>query len=179
MAGNSFTTRYTEKSRVLKNEIQVYSAISAAANADKWVALWDTGATGSCISHKVVVKLGLLPVSIKTARTPQGSFDAPCYYINLILPNGVKIEKLQVMECVPQDWDLLIGMDIISRGDFAVSNHEDRTVFSFRMPSLDEMDFVNNSYLHPVVKQGVAPGRNSPCPCGSGKKYKNCCGKYK
>jgi len=21
------------------------------------------------------------------------------------------------------------------------------------------------------------PGRNSPCPCGSGKKYKNCCGK--
>jgi uncharacterized protein YecA (UPF0149 family) len=20
-------------------------------------------------------------------------------------------------------------------------------------------------------------GRNSPCPCGSGKKYKNCCGK--
>ena len=22
-----------------------------------------------------------------------------------------------------------------------------------------------------------AIGRNSPCPCGSGKKYKNCCGK--
>lgn len=21
-------------------------------------------------------------------------------------------------------------------------------------------------------------GRNDPCPCGSGKKYKNCCGKY-
>ncbi|MDR1574293.1 MAG: SEC-C domain-containing protein, partial [Clostridiales Family XIII bacterium] len=20
-------------------------------------------------------------------------------------------------------------------------------------------------------------GRNDPCPCGSGKKYKNCCGK--
>ena len=23
------------------------------------------------------------------------------------------------------------------------------------------------------------PGRNDPCPCGSGKKYKNCCGKNK
>ena len=23
------------------------------------------------------------------------------------------------------------------------------------------------------------PGRNDPCPCGSGKKYKNCCGKDK
>ncbi|MBR6997252.1 MAG: SEC-C domain-containing protein [Prevotella sp.] len=21
------------------------------------------------------------------------------------------------------------------------------------------------------------PGRNEPCPCGSGKKYKNCCGR--
>jgi SEC-C motif-containing protein len=28
----------------------------------------------------------------------------------------------------------------------------------------------------PVVL-GVQPGRNDPCPCGSGKKYKKCCGK--
>jgi preprotein translocase subunit SecA len=27
----------------------------------------------------------------------------------------------------------------------------------------------------PVVK-GKQPGRNEPCPCGSGKKYKKCCG---
>ena len=26
-------------------------------------------------------------------------------------------------------------------------------------------------------KSKAAPGRNDPCPCGSGKKYKNCCGK--
>jgi len=24
---------------------------------------------------------------------------------------------------------------------------------------------------------GKKPGRNEMCPCGSGKKYKNCCGK--
>jgi preprotein translocase subunit SecA len=24
---------------------------------------------------------------------------------------------------------------------------------------------------------GKAPARNDPCPCGSGKKYKKCCGK--
>ena len=33
-----------------------------------------------------------------------------------------------------------------------------------------------------VVEQKTAKaetkiGRNSPCPCGSGKKYKNCCGR--
>ncbi|MBT4790226.1 MAG: hypothetical protein HON90_01535 [Halobacteriovoraceae bacterium] len=26
-----------------------------------------------------------------------------------------------------------------------------------------------------VTKQIIAPGRNSPCPCGSGKKSKRCC----
>ena len=29
----------------------------------------------------------------------------------------------------------------------------------------------------PYVKKDVEVGRNEPCPCGSGKKYKNCCGK--
>jgi preprotein translocase subunit SecA len=28
----------------------------------------------------------------------------------------------------------------------------------------------------PIRKTGPTPGRNDPCPCGSGKKYKNCCG---
>jgi preprotein translocase subunit SecA len=27
------------------------------------------------------------------------------------------------------------------------------------------------------VKADKRPGRNDPCPCGSGKKYKNCCGR--
>jgi uncharacterized protein YecA (UPF0149 family) len=26
------------------------------------------------------------------------------------------------------------------------------------------------------VLSGKKPGRNEPCPCGSGKKYKKCCG---
>ena len=29
----------------------------------------------------------------------------------------------------------------------------------------------------PVVREGPRVGRNDPCPCGSGKKYKKCCGK--
>ena len=29
----------------------------------------------------------------------------------------------------------------------------------------------------PVTSDGKKVGRNDPCPCGSGKKYKNCCGK--
>ena len=48
--------------------------------------------------------------------------------------------------------------------------------------------FKNNSYVDRVVKLPVKAlkeekvtfekvGRNDPCPCGSGKKYKDCCGK--
>jgi len=29
----------------------------------------------------------------------------------------------------------------------------------------------------PVKRDGDKVGRNAPCPCGSGKKYKKCCGK--
>jgi preprotein translocase subunit SecA len=31
--------------------------------------------------------------------------------------------------------------------------------------------------LTPVRREMPKVGRNEPCPCGSGKKYKNCCGR--
>lgn len=31
--------------------------------------------------------------------------------------------------------------------------------------------------VQPIQKGGQGTGRNDPCPCGSGKKYKKCCGK--
>ena len=27
-----------------------------------------------------------------------------------------------------------------------------------------------------IVREAARVGRNDPCPCGSGKKYKKCCG---
>jgi len=46
----------------------------------------------------------------------------------------------------------------------------------------DENDYYNNESQQPAVKRspvqaGPKIGRNDPCPCGSGKKYKNCHGK--
>jgi preprotein translocase subunit SecA len=42
------------------------------------------------------------------------------------------------------------------------------------MGSLDE---AFESRRHPVEAHPLKVGRNDPCPCGSGKKFKNCCGK--
>ncbi len=77
------------------------------------------------------------------------------------------------------DIDALIGMDILGAGDFAVTNHQGKTTFSFCCPSQRDIDFVAeikaSRKILPARSDKI--GRNSPCPCGSGKKYKKCCGK--
>jgi hypothetical protein len=109
--------------------------------------------------------------------TPSGK-DMPSnvYSVNLYLPNQVVIPKISVAEGIPNNCDMLIGMDVIKFGDFAVTNYNGRTTFSFRMPSMAEIDFVKHSYLIPITNDQKT-GRNDPCPCGSGKKYKLCCGR--
>jgi uncharacterized protein YecA (UPF0149 family) len=67
-------------------------------------------------------------------------------------------------------------MDVIARGDFALSNFNGKTTFSYRIPSVARTDYVKllesmRPAHHPKIN------RNDPCPCGSGKKYKNCHGK--
>ena len=54
--------------------------------------------------------------------------------------------------------------------------HRERSLFRF-----DEADgrwyFVEEANRKPApIVKGDQPGRNDPCPCGSGKKYKKCCG---
>ena len=39
------------------------------------------------------------------------------------------------------------------------------------------MDFIGDIGVTMPIIAEKKPGRNDPCPCGSGKKYKNCCGR--
>jgi uncharacterized protein YecA (UPF0149 family) len=46
------------------------------------------------------------------------------------------------------------------------------------MKAKTSIDMVTNKTEKTQAKtQGKLVGRNDPCPCGSGKKYKQCCGK--
>ena len=45
--------------------------------------------------------------------------------------------------------------------------------------SLDNGEQMKSEVNRTVVNEGPKVGRNDLCPCGSGKKYKNCCGKNK
>jgi len=54
-----------------------------------------------------------------------------------------------------------------------------RNIQRKKQKELDELQFVGGggaaTAQQPVVR-GRKVGRNEPCPCGSGKKYKKCCG---
>lgn len=52
------------------------------------------------------------------------------------------------------------------------AKNEKQTFASSRKDEVDEQP-----KSAPVVREERKIGRNEPCPCGSGKKYKNCCGK--
>ena len=73
------------------------------------------------------------------------------YYIDLYLPNHVLIRELPVMEGQPSGCDILIGMDVILKGDFAVSTFDNKTTFTFRVPSMKKIDFVQQSKLQDKI----------------------------
>jgi predicted aspartyl protease len=175
--GYYFTYRYKGITRHLITPAKV-EPINNKQNNIEIKALWDTGATFSLITQEVAIKLNLKPISKIMMSTPSDkNVPSNVYLINLYLPNNTMFPNLQVAEGVLNGCDMLIGMDVIINGDFAVTNNNGRTTFSFRMPSMVEIDFVKHSYLEPVRNEGPKTGRNDTCPCGSGKKYKHCCGK--
>ncbi len=64
------------------------------------------------------------------------------------------------------------GVQIVQRRDDEVIQTQlSQAAQSFKAP--EEEDNENTTPIH----KGEKIGRNDPCPCGSGKKYKNCCGK--
>ena len=150
----------------------------------KCTALWDTGATNTVITQRVAQSLGLKQTGVALVHHAAGQSFKPKYIVNIMLPNNVGIPFVEVTEGDLMGEDVLIGMDIITKGDFAITNVGGKTTFSFRIPSVETIDYCNQNNQPatqantPIVKP-KSPGRNDPCPCGSGKKYKHCCGRGK
>ena len=71
-------------------------------------------------------------------------YEVDTYSVNIFLPNFVAIPAVRVSlgTIGGSDIDVLLGMDIITIGDFAITNQEKKTTFSFRFPSLEKIDFV-------------------------------------
>ncbi len=107
-----------------------------------FVALWDTGATESVISQAVVDACGLSPIGMARVSHVAGDSWVEVYLVNIIPPNDVEFPLLSVTKGNLASVDVLIGMDIIGEGDFAVTNQHGGTKFTFRWPSTEDIDFV-------------------------------------
>ena len=144
-------------------------------------ALWDTGASRSVITKTTAAKLSLVPVGIADVHHADGTSKHPTHLVNFILPNNIGVPGLLVTESpnVVGGFGAIIGMDIISKGDFCITNYNRQTWLTFRIPSMLGVDYVQEH--NRKLKAAVPP--NSPCPCGatdsSGKprKFKKCHGK--
>ena len=139
----AFTTFFSQKSTVLYNQVKIAFAISQAMGFREFRAIWDTGAEATVVTERVVSQCGLKPTGMRQIVTASGVQDAETYNVSLLLPNKVSVKGLRVSKVrkLSEGTDVLIGMDIIGLGDFAVSARDGETVFTFRIPSIERIDF--------------------------------------
>jgi len=159
-----FTTRSLSKTNVLKNEISVSEAFEPKSGMPmperkQFICIWDTGATGTVIRKRIADELGLQPsgrviVHVVGKDEIASEYETNTYLVNLYLPNQVAVMGVSVSEGAIDGCDVLIGMDIIGIGDFALTNCNNRTCWSFRLPSVEEIDFVKEIREHNVMYKG-------------------------
>src|SRR5207249_9503836 len=105
------------------------AALGSPPSMKEFNAVWDTGATNSAISQNVIDALDLKPISRIQVETAGGAHSTEVYLISIGLPNRVGFAALRVSRAAIKGADVLIGMDIIGGGDFAVTNLNGKTTF--------------------------------------------------
>ena len=138
----ALTLRCPENNRVFASDVRVCEAFDPQSGldhppTDQYIGIWDTGATGSAITKKVVTDLKLQSIDSVPVGTAKGIRPSDVYLVNILLPSNVGFKALRVTEADLADADVLIGMDIICLGDFAITHEEEGNgvlVMSYRTP---------------------------------------------
>ncbi len=148
----AFTIDYPKIVKNITTAINIgYAASTGPINDNVFSAnaLWDTGATSSVISQKLAYSLNLMPISFKEVNGVHGSKTCPVYIVDFYLPNGIRIKDIVVIASDGfSGFDILIGMDIISLGSIAISIEDNKTTFSYVVPSMGKIDFVPDSNMY-------------------------------
>ena len=95
-------------------------------NIHQFPALLDTGASVTCISPRVIDSADLQPIGKRTMTSAIGNAPVNVYLVDMLLTfgaSGVVSQDVQVMEFATgnQNYEILIGRDIICRGVLTVS----------------------------------------------------------
>lgn len=127
-----FTVEFDSITRSIATDIYIESALNPKERI-KIKAIWDTGAVSTMITPYIAKELELNCISLTTISSITDiNVQANMYMVYLYLPNDIKIDTFAT-EAKPVDCDLLIGMDIISRGNFIIDNSSGKTVFTFKL----------------------------------------------
>jgi hypothetical protein len=100
-------------------------------------ALWDTGATATAISDALAKRLNIPPIGKVVVHAAHGAKEVNQHMVDILLPNQVGFRNWLVTGAdLGASLGILIGMDIITLGDFSITNVNGSTVASFRTPSV-------------------------------------------
>ena len=141
------TRKYDVKVDCIVTESYIYAPVDLSLCKDvkrvKVVrSLWDTGASVSLISARVAKVLDLMSIGKSGVSGYNEGIDVKdTYCVHVGLPTGDIVTNIMAMEFDSDEYDVVIGMDVIGKGDLAVTNLDDRTTFSFRIPSAEVIDF--------------------------------------
>jgi len=136
---NAFAKKYPALAPDLNTDIEVFPVSSVTHQGTTVYAIWDTGASQTVITHRLMSHLNLIPIETKLVHGVNSKQLVDVVAISIKLPNGFLIPDIRVFVCdIPSPIDMLIGMDIIQRGDFHISNIGEHTLFSFVIPPLPE-----------------------------------------
>lgn len=119
---------------------------------------------------------------------PSGTFSQlvekyeadPVIFMGFLDGINTSLKTANELESIKEDTDLHLDIDFEKLFFNMLKADAD---YLYTLPEWD--DVLSEEKRHEIVKEfkrsktvrkEKEPGRNDPCPCGSGKKYKKCCG---
>ena len=148
----AFDADYSGIPREIFTEVSIFpTPTHQDTKGVKIKAVWDTGATHSSLSPKIANELGLKPIDTAVVHGVNSSKETYIVLASIGLPNDLLFTGRRFSVCEIPGADVLIGMDIIMLGDFAISNGGGKTRFSYAMPPFqnkvsfsEKADSINN-----------------------------------
>lgn len=113
-------------------------------------------------------------------RNPKNEYKIQSYNLFTKLLENIKyqvikmLSRIQIQMRPPEDEQALAAQAAAAR---AAQEKAQAEGLKPALETNDEIERANAAAAEELLKPSV--GRNDPCPCGSGKKYKDCCGKAK
>lgn len=95
----------------------------------------------------------------------------------ILIKNDIKTTSIVDRICQEIVFDDDEQLEVIVSNISSMNNNCKMWVLKGHSP--DELFSVEREGLNPLPSKSIKIGRNAQCPCGSGKKYKNCCGIFK